>query len=735
MNYDILLNWDLFFWIPAVIALFMGILMFNDNVRYKNEMFRLMLFVFGMIFLKSIIYVAMQLTSILYYTSNELYDNTIQKFIYKPFKEAFPLYDLKYTVWQYFELLFIIVLSYFFIFNRRKAESQKLQGVKVSMWVQIILSTLLAAVTVVLSLQNFKTINIADLGIAGLQVAQKTGADTYGPAIASVVIPNSPIAFINLFHSTIGRWIFVFWKLAILIAAWLSVSSIYGYIANILKTIARSKTIIYAVFGILIFFNLFSAIIPFYASSGWYFVEIFAMVLLAVFAFKIHTDYISSVQDLVENLEKEKDIIIALMKDTSAIVGSGDFDLDTVVKQIVDSAAKGTSARGAAILIKDNVTNRLLVKYVRGLYPPSKAFKMSSGITMTESMLIEKFKSEKIAIGEGLIGQVAQTGEPIYIPDAVKSQRYIQTCSEHMLVTSFIAVPLKSKEDIFGVLTIVDDSRVFLASDVSLIETLGEQAAITIKQIQMYQQILEKKQAEKEVGVAAEIQTSLVPHVFPETNKYEIYAFSIAAKGVGGDYYDYIDFGNNKVAVAMFDVSGKGVPAALIMVMIRSILRTIASLEEETKDVITKLNNTVSQDIVEDRYATGFYLLFDAEKGIMSYTNAGHGPLVLYRSAQDSFEYLDTEGMPVGIMAGVEYGMNYITLEKGDIAILYTDGITEAMNNSHEEFGMDRFKDVIRKNRRESSREISNRILEEVNRFVGTAPQHDDETLLVLKMK
>jgi sigma-B regulation protein RsbU (phosphoserine phosphatase) len=251
----------------------------------------------------------------------------------------------------------------------------------------------------------------------------------------------------------------------------------------------------------------------------------------------------------------------------------------------------------------------------------------------------------------------------------------------------------------------------------------------------MYQEVLEKKQAEKEIGVAGEIQSSLIPHSFPDTDKYEMYGFSIPAKGVGGDYYDYIDFGNNKIAMTMFDVSGKGVPAALIMVMIRSILRTIASLDAETKHILERLNDTIAQEIVEDRYATGFYLLYDAEKGLMNYTNAGHGPLILYRASEDTFHFLDTEGMPVGIMPGVTYGQDFVTLESGDLAILYTDGITEAMNLQHEEFGMERLQNVIRTYKRESAREIANKILEEVNRFVGTAPQHDDETLLILKAK
>ncbi len=151
--------------------------------------------------------------------------------------------------------------------------------------------------------------------------------------------------------------------------------------------------------------------------------------------------------------------------------------------------------------------------------------------------------------------------------------------------------------------------------------------------------------------------------------------------------------------------------------------------------MMAKLNNTISLEIVEDRYATGFYLLFDGEKGIMSYTNAGHCPLILYRSHSDEFEFLDTEGMPIGIMSGVEYGQNYTIMERGDIAILYTDGITEAMNFKHEEFGFDRLKEVIRQYKRESSKEICNKIIEAIKVFAGNAPQHDDETILVLRMK
>jgi sigma-B regulation protein RsbU (phosphoserine phosphatase) len=757
------MGFNLLFWIEGIIALFIGLLLFFDYTKHKESIYKYLVFIFLIIVLKSVLYSGIDFSGVLW-----IHDTigTTGSQTDKVYEALQPLYNLKSFVWQAVELIFIIVLGFMFVIRRKAVETDNVKGLKVLMWVQLIVVILLTLPIVYFS---FSSMEVAEV------TTQKEGNKTFvveelsedgKPEIAPVVkiVDKAEIAkliakesvsindegfvrtkrTIKTYKSSVaaietiksyGKYLFLVWKIVLIIVAWLKISSIYGFIASLLSYISANKRLLFIFLGIEVLFYIFSGIVDFTVSPGWIGFEVIALLLLAVFGYKVHTHYIEDIEEEVESLEKERDIIIELMRDISGIIGSGDFELDVIIKEIVDSSVKGSSARAGTILLKDSLTNRLLVKYVNGLYPPTRPFKIVSGMTLNESVITEKLRAEKIAIGEGLIGEVAETGKSIYIPDILKDDRFVQTIKGTMDVVSFIAVPLKTRDEVFGVLSCVDDEKAFLESDLGLLETLGEQAAITIQQIQMYQEILEKKQAEKEIGVAGEIQGSLIPHTFPISDKYNMYAFSIPAKGVGGDYYDYIDFGNNKLAITMFDVSGKGVPAALIMVMIRSILRTIASLEEETNDVISKLNNTISGEIVEDRYATGFYLLFDAERGIMSYTNAGHGPLVLYRAAKDEFEYLDTDGMPVGIMSGIEYGKGYTTLEKGDIAVLYTDGITEAMNNDHEEYGMDRFYAMIRANKRAPSEEISNRILEDVNRFVSGAPQHDDETLLIFKMR
>ncbi len=692
---------NLWFWMDGVLAFFVLLFMWLNYKRYREQSFLFIFFIFAFILFKSYLYINISLTSVEWV--DVVFQGVSRKILNPEFQ---PLYNFRYFIYQALETILSLLILYYISYSIKKVQDEKILFLNVVIFGQLFI--IIGSVIFISIYSSYK-------------------------GVPATLQTDNPI--VELIKGGYGRTLFVIWRIILLFAIWRETTRIYGYIASLLKILSKHRKSLFVFIGIQIFLTFISSFVSLYAYTAWLFLDFVAICVLSLFAYGEHTGYIDTIQEKVENLNKERDTIIKLMKEISGVVGSGTLDIDTIIQTIVDNAVKGTNARGGAILIKDPVTNRLLVKYVKGLYPPTKPLKSTPGATLTESVIMEKFKAEKIAIGEGLLGKVAETGETIYIPDVLKDPNFVQTVSEHILVTSFIAVPLKSKDDVFGVLTVVDDAKIFFENDVSLLETLGEQAAITIAQFQMYQEILEKKQAEKEIGVAAEIQTALIPHTFPTSSRYDVYGLSIAAKGVGGDYYDYIDFGSEKIVLTMFDVSGKGVPAALIMVMIRSILRTIATLNDDTKDVMAKLNNTIAGEIVEDRYATGFYLLFDAEKGIMSYTNAGHCPLILYRNQTDEFEFLDSEGMPIGIMTGVEYGQNYTIMEKGDIAILYTDGITEAMNMKHEEFGYDRLKEVIKQNKRETARDICNKIIEAIKLFTGTAPQHDDETVLVLKMK
>ena len=170
------------------------------------------------------------------------------------------------------------------------------------------------------------------------------------------------------------------------------------------------------------------------------------------------------------------------------------------------------------------------------------------------------------------------------------------------------------------------------------------------------------------------------------------------------------------------------------MVIIRSVIRSNALPGRDASEVVRIVNNTVSSEVGEERFASLYYYMFDTRHRTINYCNAGHTPLLLYRADHGSFARLDTEGMPIGIELDVEYGQASCSLQPGDVVVLFTDGVVEAMNGELEQFGLERLQRVIRENNVLSARELTDKIYGNMTEFVGKAEQHDDATLLLMKV-
>ena len=240
--------------------------------------------------------------------------------------------------------------------------------------------------------------------------------------------------------------------------------------------------------------------------------------------------------------------------------------------------------------------------------------------------------------------------------------------------------------------------------------------------------------AEKDVSLARDIQQDLLPHDFVTTEYFDVHGFSFAQKGVGGDYFDYRKFSDKKFGLIISDVAGKGVPAALVMVMIRSIFRVFGEENIPTDEVIKKINNLISGDVTQERYATFFYFIYDSDKKQIQYSNAANQPLLIYKAKEEDFIELDTEGPPLGITAKAEYEIKHHDVSEGDIMVLYTDGVTEAMNKNREQYGMERLKHIIKKNSKENCEIITKLIYDNIQIFTNETPQHDDMTLFISKI-
>ncbi|MCX7874660.1 MAG: SpoIIE family protein phosphatase [Melioribacteraceae bacterium] len=251
------------------------------------------------------------------------------------------------------------------------------------------------------------------------------------------------------------------------------------------------------------------------------------------------------------------------------------------------------------------------------------------------------------------------------------------------------------------------------------------------------QRISERERLKKELEIAAKVQLSLLPKEEPKINGYDISAISIPAIEAGGDYFDFVKLSGNKIGIAIGDVSGKGVGAAIYMTLTKGILQAHAEEDISPKNVLAKVNRLLFKTIEKNTFVSMFYAILDFQQHIISYARAGHTPGILTNKNTGGTKLLLSKGMALGLEEGNVFNATLIednfTINTGDVFVLYTDGITEAMNEKHEQFGEERFLKLIEKNRNLSSKEIINIVIKEVKIFADNFPQYDDITIIIIK--
>ena len=238
---------------------------------------------------------------------------------------------------------------------------------------------------------------------------------------------------------------------------------------------------------------------------------------------------------------------------------------------------------------------------------------------------------------------------------------------------------------------------------------------------------------QNELGVAQKIQLSVLPTEFPISDAYEIDGRMEAAREVGGDFYDVLRLDKGKVGLAIADVSDKGVPAALFMMSTLTLLKGSAIGLGDPGAVLTEVNNLLEEENEAAMFVTLLYAVFNPSDGLLTYSNGGHNPPVIVHPNGDSTLLPATEGIALGVAPGFEYDESSVTLSPGDTLVLYTDGVTEAMNAEGEEFGLDRLCRVLGESPPQSAKETNATIFDAVREFAGDTPQSDDITCLTFR--
>jgi sigma-B regulation protein RsbU (phosphoserine phosphatase) len=245
---------------------------------------------------------------------------------------------------------------------------------------------------------------------------------------------------------------------------------------------------------------------------------------------------------------------------------------------------------------------------------------------------------------------------------------------------------------------------------------------------------IEQRLMQEQLDVARDIQEGLNPMGFYNKGGIQIKGFTRAAKGVGGDYFDYREIGDHKIGALLSDVAGKGVPASLVMVMIRTVFTALISRGDvDCGKLVRSINDSMSGDFAIDKFATLFFFVYDKLTGEVSFANAGHGPLFLYRAALNACTVTQIGGVPIGIMEDIDYSQAKVKLNPGDIILVNSDGITEMRNVNKDEYGHQRLQQMFIDNSGKNANDIVETIVNDVEAFRGEASPHDDMTILVFK--
>ncbi len=389
--------------------------------------------------------------------------------------------------------------------------------------------------------------------------------------------------------------------------------------------------------------------------------------------------------------------------------------LEDTLKMTIDLVFQAIPAERGFLFLKEN--DELTCKIARGAH---------------ESALPA---SSQVQLSRSITNKVLSEGASVLTSDAMHDPRFQ---SQHSVVLSQIrsvmAVPLASDEEIFGMVYVDNpfDNR-FSEEDLKVLTTIASVASIKIEHERLLDERLEKRRMEEELKVASEIQMRLQPFAPPKLDGWDMTGVSFPCREIGGDYYDFIHRKRDShLIVAVGDVSGKGTGAALLMSSLHAAVRAQSQTGAPISEVMSEINQYIFENSPSNKFLTLFYGDLDPLTGTLSYSNGGHNaPMLVRRSGE--LERLDTGGLPIGMMQGVVYQQASVELECGDVLVIYSDGITESINERDEEFDEERLIDVVKKNLGRSASGVRDRIDEALSRFVGTTAPVDDMTLMIIK--
>jgi serine phosphatase RsbU (regulator of sigma subunit) len=367
-----------------------------------------------------------------------------------------------------------------------------------------------------------------------------------------------------------------------------------------------------------------------------------------------------------------------------------------------------------------------------------EAVKADRGILMTlenGELVARANKGEGFHISSTVRDRVLNTGVSVLVrdtslDDALKERRSIVEQN----IRTLMAVPLQTRDQIIGIIYVDSPSlaREFTRDDLNLLTVMANVAAIRIEQARFAEMEQARLIMARELDQAAEIQQRFLPSVAPAIRGLDLAGHNAPCRTVGGDYYDFFPYGESRVAMVLGDVSGKGMPASLLMMGLQARVQVMIEEPQSLAEVVTRLNRITCANIPSNRFITLFFCILDGDTGDLTYCNAGHNPPVIVRATGEHDE-LAGGGPVVGILPTIEYREYNARLGRGDVLIIYSDGVTEASNPAGDEFDIDGLAAAVTPHRHDAASAIIAEINKALLAFTAGAPQADDITLIAAR--
>lgn len=423
--------------------------------------------------------------------------------------------------------------------------------------------------------------------------------------------------------------------------------------------------------------------------------------------------------------------------------------IDQLYQRLADRIRNALDASNAAIFVRDDATGNFTLRILstqdpaqrrsgetdcddKPLQLSSRAFVVRRLQNLSTPLVIEPREIETWS-------QAVDSVLPSLRKERADEHKVLRTIKSRMLIQ------IRQKNELVGILSFGPRRGGFQYSmaDRELLMSIAAQLALIIDNARLTERMVAQERMRRELALAAEVQQRLLPSCAPKGVGMEVAGFCEPARGVGGDYYDFIDFDNSQFGLAIADVAGKGMPAALLMSTVQATLRSLTArngysgpASHELSSIVSKLNRLLFNTTNGEHYVTFFYATFDQATQLLTYVNAGHNPpLYLQADSNSEFRQLTSGGLVAGAFEHAAYEQETVQMKPNDLLFLYTDGLSEALNVQGEEFGANRIMDTLRSIATLSAEQIRDVVARRVKDWCAGMSLYDDLTFVVMKVK